>query len=464
MAGGGLCRVGCGVPPQALASMRARGAGAASGVCRPAGAGPPPMPRMDSGFRRNDGKGCAGAASGVCRPAGAGPPPMPRMDSGFRRNDGKGRGCGLGGLSAGGRRTPSDAPADSGCPGWIPAFAGMTERGARAASGVCRPAGAGPPPMPRMDSGFRRNDGKGCAGALGAWCSPIDRSIGAGPEGAIRRRRHLPGAPGTGGVGAQPPHRRNPRAGGWARAAQRARPGWGCGGLSKPPDRGHCGLRPLPLTPALSRKGRGGRTGRSRVVAGPAAVEAGRVACARSPRQPQVANGIAGVNGSGRTAMKVPAPGSARPAGDPALGRWGRSPPSLPQGARGPESPRGLGARSGGGAARSSGWGRGGAPPSPAGARGPEPRSRSGMGVWGAMGGGWGAPPHPRPLPQGVVSRGAPPTPASGILRRWAGGVPGAAPAPPHPLPLPQGARGPASEARCALESSGWGRGGAAPT
>ena len=66
-----------------------------------------------------------------------------------------------------------------------------------------------------------------------------------------------PGAPG-GGVGAQPPHEENPRAGGWARAAQRAHPGWGCGGRSPP--RAARGLRPLPLTPALSRKGRGGRT------------------------------------------------------------------------------------------------------------------------------------------------------------------------------------------------------------
>ena len=64
-----------------------------------------------------------------------------------------------------------------------------------------------------------------------------------------------PGAPG-GGVGAQPPQKENPRAGGWARAAQRARPGWGCGGRSPP--RAARGLRPLPLTPALSRKGRGG--------------------------------------------------------------------------------------------------------------------------------------------------------------------------------------------------------------
>ncbi len=54
--------------------------------------GAPPMPRLDSGFRRNDGKG--ELAPSPIRPPlqgeRVGAPPMPRLDSGFRRNDGKG--------------------------------------------------------------------------------------------------------------------------------------------------------------------------------------------------------------------------------------------------------------------------------------------------------------------------------------------------------------------------------------
>ena len=61
------------------------------------------------------------------------------------------------------------------CPGWIPAFAGMTEtfagmteRGARAPSGVCRPAGAGAPhprPLPQGARGPERP--RGCAPPAG---------------------------------------------------------------------------------------------------------------------------------------------------------------------------------------------------------------------------------------------------------------------------------------------------------
>ena len=53
-----------------------------------------------------------------------------------------------------------------------------------------------------------------------------------------------------GGVGAKPPHKENPRVGGWARAAQRARPGWGCGGRSPPQDtRARPIVPPSPLAP-----------------------------------------------------------------------------------------------------------------------------------------------------------------------------------------------------------------------
>ena len=112
VAGGGLCRVGCGVPPQALASV--------AGCAR--SPSPPPSPA------RGEGAGCArvgcgrlrrstrvilgawGAqAPGVCHPGWAAWVPSDAADAAFAGTEGGAR-CALGGLSAGGRRTPSDAP------------------------------------------------------------------------------------------------------------------------------------------------------------------------------------------------------------------------------------------------------------------------------------------------------------------------------------------------------------------
>ena len=91
-----------------------------------------PVPTLDSGSRRNDGQG-AGQT-------------LPVLDTGLGGNDGERSGC----L----------------CPPWIPAFAGMTDKGRsdpasfgyRRARGRRRTVGV---PVPTLDSGLRRNDGQG---------------------------------------------------------------------------------------------------------------------------------------------------------------------------------------------------------------------------------------------------------------------------------------------------------------
>ena len=234
------------------------------------------------------------------------------------------------------------------------------------------------------------------------------------------------------------------------------------------------GLRPLPLTPSLSRKGRGGWTG-----LGPRALGARSDPAAAQPGAP---GGGVGAQPPHERTSEGGWVGQSRAARSSGMGVWGAQPPAgdaraapapphplpLPQGARGPDRPRGLGARSGGLrplplTPTRSRKGRGG---------------RTGLGGWGRdpirrrrspalRVGAWGRSPHrkkvrgrvggPEPRSALVRDRGVggaaprrrlagyarspspPPSPARGEGAGPASGVGGAirraAPAPPHPHP-----------------------------
>ena len=96
--------------------------------------------------------------------------------------------------------------------------------------------GAAPPQKEHPRAGGRARAARSaCSSGMGVWGAQPPAgdarspSEGAGPPLRVTRV----GGP-LGGVGAQPPQKEHPRAGGRARAAQRARPGWGCGGRSPP--------------------------------------------------------------------------------------------------------------------------------------------------------------------------------------------------------------------------------------
>ena len=128
-------------------------------------------------------------------------------------------------------------------------------------------------------------------------------------------------------MGAKPPQKENPRAGGWARAAQRARPGWGCGGRSPPQALAPWRAAPAPPHPLpLSRKGRGGRP---REHVAPSKPPGGGVG-AQPPHEESPR-----VGGWARAAQRA----------RPGWGCGGRSPPQAAgRGARGCEAPA-FGAR-----------------------------------------------------------------------------------------------------------------------
>ena len=153
------------------------------GCCLKGGLPPHPPSTIHSGIL---GAGVAGG--GLCRVGCGVPPQAPGPDPG--------EGGAVRPLGFVGRRAPDPLR----CPGWIPAFAGMTERGARAPSGLCA----------------RRLTGQS-AQALRA-----RSAAGAAP-----------GAPG-GGVGAQPPQKESPRAGGWATSGAARSSGMGVWGAQPP--------------------------------------------------------------------------------------------------------------------------------------------------------------------------------------------------------------------------------------
>ncbi len=218
-----------------------------------------------------------------------------------------------------GRRAPDPLR----CPGWIPAFAGMTERGARAPSGLCARRFTG-----KSAQALRARSAAGAAPAVrvGAW-------------GLLRSGREET---------SQGPHMKNIRGRvGGPRAAQRARPGWGCGGRS--PHRGGSTPHPHPLP-----RGARGPDGDSTATCGRAIRDG---AWGRSPHR------------GGSTPHPHPLPQGARgPDGDSTatcgrairVGAWGRSPHMK-------EIPR-VGGWATSRAARSSGMGRGGAAPTGEGA------------------------------------------------------------------------------------------------
>ncbi len=163
---------------------------------------------------------------------------------------------------------------------------GMGVWGAQPPAGDARAAPAPPHPHP-LPQGARGPDGPRGLGARSGGLRPLPltptlsrkgrggrTALGRWGRDPIRRRRSP--ALRVGAWGRSPHMKESPRAGGWARAAQRAHPGWGCGGRSPPQATG--GLRPLPLTPTLSRKGRGGRTG----LGGWGAIRSGGGAARRS--------------------------------------------------------------------------------------------------------------------------------------------------------------------------------------
>ena len=343
-----------------------------------------------------------------------------------------------------GRRAPDPLR----CPGWIPAFAGMTERGAQAPSGPGARRFTGKSAQElraRSGGGAARRSGWGRGGA-----APTGRKSEGGWVGRSGAQRTLV-RDGDGGVGGAAPRR-------------------GLAGCARSPS--------PPPSPARAVVSRGGRLRPD----------------ARKPRRPHTpprrsTQGLeAALAGGGlcRVGCGVPPQALASMRAAPAPPH----PRPLPQGARGPASEARC-------ALESSGWGRGGAAPTERKSEGgwvglSRAARSSGMGVCACEAPTFGAhcwwtcgesnpatadekpsSPHQRQ----AHTRSAPA--AAGALhcnlraRGDAAGPPltltparsaRAAPAPPHPHPLPQGARGPASEARCALETSGWGRGGAAPT
>ena len=219
LAGGGLCRVGCGLSPAGACSDPARGAGAASGVCRPAGAGPPPMPRMDSGFRRNDGKGCAGALGAWARRFTG-----PGVGGAIRRR--RSPALGAWGRSphmkevrgrVGGPEPRSALIRDGGVGGAAPR---------RGRAGCAR--SPSPPPSPARGEGA--GPASGVAGCARSPSPPLSRKGRGG-----RPRKHVaPSRAPGGGVGAQPPHERKSE-GGWVGQSRAARSsGMGVWGAQPP--------------------------------------------------------------------------------------------------------------------------------------------------------------------------------------------------------------------------------------
>ena len=219
--GGGVLGWAAGFPRRLLALIRAKGEGAPSGlwwrawgVCR-VGCGVPPQAFC-----------LRVVGEGQSSQGGAPPHTPPRRST-----------RGPGGCVA----------ARGGCAGWAAGF-------------------------PRRLLALIRARGEGAPSGL--WCSPGKSS--AGVEGACAARRSPALRVGAWG---RSPHIKKVRGRvGGPRAAQRARPGWGRGGRLSPPHarRYPAGpptgdaLRPRrlvvrrapdPLTPSLSRKGRGGRRG-----------------------------------------------------------------------------------------------------------------------------------------------------------------------------------------------------------
>ena len=210
---------------------------------------------------------------------------MPRMDSGFRRNDGKGCACALGALVARGRGTPSPPPSPA------------------------RGEGAGTPS--RLCPACRSGRGRGGA-------APTDKKSEGGWVGQSGAQRVLLR---DGGVGGAAPRRRT-----------RARP------------RRLVGRRaPEPLTPALSREGRGGRSGLRGLARGgcrsPAAGAHWWWTCGESnPRRRMTSPRR---RTSGRPTPEAPRQPPGRfTVANGLSARKPSPPPSLPQGARGPERPR----------------------------------------------------------------------------------------------------------------------------
>ena len=261
--GGGLCRVGCGVPPQAP--------GPVAGCAR--APSPPPSPARGEGavFSRGGSpphppstihSGILGAAlphGGLCRvgcggtpqalapwraaPAPPHPHPLPQ---------------GARGPSSQGGAPPHTPPRRStrgflglrcrtgGCAGWA---AGVPRR--RLPRGGLRPRPLTPtlsrkgrggsllkgglPPTPPLDDPL--GDSWGCVAARGV----VPGGLRGYPAGAC---------PVAGGVGAQPPHKENPRAGGRATSRAACSSGMGRGGAA-PAGEG------APLTPTLSQRGEG---------------------------------------------------------------------------------------------------------------------------------------------------------------------------------------------------------------
>ena len=126
--------------------------------------------------------------------------------------------------------------------------------GSRACGGPLGGVGAQPPQKEHPRAGGRARAAQRARPGLGVWGAQP-------PAGDARSPSEGAGPPsGTGplgGVGAQPPQKEHPRAGGRARAAQRARPGWGCGGLRPPQGGGKRGV-------SCARPGRRRRRGRAR--------------------------------------------------------------------------------------------------------------------------------------------------------------------------------------------------------
>ena len=231
--------------------MRPRGSGGARGGCAGWAAGFPSRRSASGLWARGEGVPLprGAAPSGVwcfvslgraCAARPSGPPTRTSNDF----------------LYVGGTAPPTPplvAPSER----WYPAD--DKREGLRRAAAGCALAGSG-----------MRHARAGCAAAL------------VGPRAAARRCAGIAGcaldglappADPHGGVGAQPPHKESPRAGGWATSGAARSSGMGVWGAlrgilasrSKQPPAGdaRCALEGWSsgVTPTLSRKGRGGRRG-----------------------------------------------------------------------------------------------------------------------------------------------------------------------------------------------------------
>ena len=231
MPGGGLCRVGCGVPPQALCPRgglalplvvaeevaKVRGRAGQPGVVAVLlrshlGPAATPAPADPDGL--------------VCSPS---PPPAPARGEGAGRHD---AGWGRGGAlphernPMGQSRAARSSGSHSSQAGWRAVTTPLPLTPAPARGEGAGPASGVGAALCNCSRGGWTPRGLGAFVAIVA--VPVSLSPppapasaeGAGLGSTLRPRADL--RVGAWGL-------RKPRAGGWARAAQRARPGWGCG-------------------------------------------------------------------------------------------------------------------------------------------------------------------------------------------------------------------------------------------